>query len=100
MDEEFLLFSRGSLPVQALVDKELACMDRRYNKHYREKGGSLLHGLIAVVKHARQESRSYGDGFFEDEFGEDLEKILAMEILDDDFLFVERFFIPHCVGLI
>ena len=92
--------SRGSLPVQALVDKELDCMDRRYNKHYREKGGSLLHGLIAVVKHARNRSRSHGDGFFEDEFGKKLEKKPEMKILDDDFLFVERFFIPYCVGLV
>merc|ERR1719309_507773 len=69
------VMSRGSLPVQALVDQELDCMDRRYNKHYREKGGSLLHGLIAVVEQAREKSRSNGDGGFEECFGEELEKI-------------------------
>jgi len=94
------VMSRGSLPVQALVDQELDCMDRRYNKHYREKGGSLLHGLIAVVEHARHWSRSNGTGEFEECFEEDLEEISEMKILDDNYLFVERFFIPYCVGLV
>ena len=92
--------SRGDLPVQALVDQEMSSMDRRYYNHYRERGGSLLHGLDAVMKYAREESLSSGCGSFEEVHGEELEKLPAMKILDDDFLFVERFLFSYCVGLI
>jgi len=97
------VMSRGDLPVQALVDQEMSSMDWRYYSHYRERGGSLLHGLHAVMEYAREESLSIGFngcGSFEEIHGEKLEKLPAMKILDDDFLFVERFLFSYCVGLI
>ena len=56
--------------------------------------------VSAVVEQSPQESRSNGDDGFEEDFGEDLEEISTMKILDDYFLFVNRFFILYCVDLV
>jgi len=52
---------------------------------------------MAIVDCARRQSEAEGDGDFEDCHGEELENIPAMEILDDDFLFVKYFCISYCV---
>ena len=60
----------------------------------------LQRNVSAVVEQSPQESRSNGDGGFEEDFGEDLEEISTMKILDNYFLFVNRFFISYCVHLV
>jgi hypothetical protein len=87
----------GLLPTEANVRKELNYSDQRYNSFYQKKGGKLLHGLIAIVETARRQSEAEGDGYFEEVHGEELEKIPALEILDDDFLFVHHFLVSYCV---
>jgi len=91
------VMDRGVLPTEDVVQEELSYMDNRYNDYYRSNGGCLRHGLLAVIQTARDQSRSEGDGDFEECHGEELEENPAMEILDDDYLFVQHFLISYCI---
>lgn len=91
------VMERGLPPTEPKVQAEIDYFNKHYNSFYKEKGGRLIHGLMAVVDTVREKSKEDRDGCFEECHGEELEKLPAMEILDDDFLFVNHFFLSYCV---